>query len=229
LDSDDPGGGGEFEPTHAPASAPAVAPARGWWIAPVAIIAVIAVIGIIGAAIDDTPTPTAVVATTAPPTVTSSTSTSTSTTIAPLIGVTTVASTATTASSVTSTSRAPTATTAAVAANRPMAVKVTYSNGEPQVGEEIVFDVTASDPDAGPIGECGGTPSFGDGSPAPSCQVACSAASTREATQASFRYTHSYSAPGTYTVRLAYQSAGGCTSQNSHASQRTLTFDVTVS
>lgn len=224
-----------------------VAPARMWWVLPVAIIGVIFLLGLIGVAIDDNDTVSATSA---------SSSSSTSTTVqfttqtsAPLVTSTTTAETTTS-----TTATATTATTAACrnstvascgafrwdpepGANRPLSIEVRWPVEQPRAGDEVVFTATVADPDATPIkeGACGNSTgmTFGDGGSIPtSCGTPCTPTRygpwtppAAGAGSSTFQFRHTYGAAGTYTPTLVFASGDRC---NPYSSVHHISFNITI-
>ncbi len=132
---------------------------------------------------------------------------------------------------------AATTTTAATAVNnRPLSIEARWDPGSPAVGQQVTFNVSVSDPDATPISEgacgTGNAVSFGDDSGVPtSCGAACTSGGAANASpspgSATFSYTHTYAASGTYTVTMVYTSGNRCT--DAYSSTNKLTFNITVS
>lgn len=112
------------------------------------------------------------------------------------------------------------ATGDAAADNAPLTVQVCVEPARARVGEEVVFTVTAVDPDAPVIdSDCGSpTVAFGDGQPpASNCMIGCTLAkpltpkkTPKEPGKASRTFTHAYDRPGTFTATFGFQS-GPCT------------------
>ncbi|HEX9968863.1 MAG TPA: PKD domain-containing protein [Acidimicrobiales bacterium] len=98
--------------------------------------------------------------------------------------------------------------------NAPLTVSVCVEPAVAKVGQEVVFQVVALDPDA-PIssGGCGGpNAAFGDEEQAVtvSCMPACAAPRTKPAPEPgkySETFRHTYQRAGTYTARFTVQSA----------------------
>lgn len=114
-------------------------------------------------------------------------------------------------------------------ANQPLTVDICVEPVRVKAGRPVTFKLTATDPDASIVDQCGSpTVAFGDGEPAQDdCAVACTlslplhpekTARTRgELTKA---YTHAYDKPGTYTATFRFQS-GPCTHWSSQGEATT--------
>jgi hypothetical protein len=114
-----------------------------------------------------------------------------------------------------------------------MTIQATWTPQTPRAGQPVTFNVTASDPDASPVreGACGtgSGVTFGDGGARQptSCNAPCPGQSgSSSAGSANFTYTHTYAAPGFYTVSMTYSSGNRCGTPG--ASVQTLNFNVTV-
>jgi len=124
----------------------------------------------------------------------------------------------------------------APAANQPMTVTITASNVNPAVGEEVVFTVTWSDPDA-PQAEA----SFANGEDGVQLGTADTLCRGRygaweppaaSSGAGSFEFRHTYGAPGTYTATALVESvepqAEGCDNWEAYASDATGAVTITV-
>ena len=117
--------------------------------------------------------------------------------------------------------------------NQPLTVDLCVEPDKVKVGQPVTFKVTATDPDASIIDQCGSpTAAFGDGEPAqPDCGIACTLSlplhpekAPRTRGELTKSYTHAYAKPGTYTATFGFQS-GPC---NHWSSQGEATATVVV-
>ncbi|HVF75155.1 MAG TPA: hypothetical protein VM938_08900 [Acidimicrobiales bacterium] len=102
-------------------------------------------------------------------------------------------------------------------ANQPLTVDVCVEPDRVKVGQPVTFKVTATDPDAKIVDQCG-NPSvfFGVPTPQEDCGIACTMSlplhpekTPKERGELTKVYTHTYDKPGTYTAKFTFQS-GAC-------------------
>lgn len=99
--------------------------------------------------------------------------------------------------------------------NQPMSLTVEASPSAPRVGETVTFTATAADPDEQEIGF--GPPAFGDGSAGDASRCTADAVGPQYGPwtpnarrgELTYRWTHAYSASGTFIAQFRFVS-GGC-------------------
>jgi hypothetical protein len=211
-----------------------VEPVNRWWVGPAiatAVLLIVALIAGLASSNDDGDDKDDIA--TSETTTTSATSSTTATTLQFTVQTTAPAATARTVPAGGTATTVATATTVSVN-NRPMSIEAQWDPGAPTAGQEVVFTVHVSDPDAYPIkeGACGDgrAVAFGDGDSVPtSCSSGCvgsGGSTTPSPGSASYTYRHAYAAAGTYGVTLVY-SSGACGAPYSSIGR--LNFNIVVS
>ena len=102
--------------------------------------------------------------------------------------------------------------------NEPLTVEVVFTPSQPQPGDEVVFRVTATDPDARIDRECNSSVSYGDGRDPSQCVTSASCVARygpwtppdRVPDRYETTYTHRYEAVGDFTARFSFQSKSAC-------------------